>query len=164
MGQFREVSGWFWFNGGIAIANTIRKIRVFPWQLNAPAFKLRTFQFRATPIEVEKPNKGARGEVDARRGLTTSEIAPEDMTMSVPPHLPRHHMIALESPTRLQRGSQGSCYDMMTNTKRVGMSPRFETPGIWNACAMHGKVNLLLLENNRVNIDSKTAAGEILMY
>lgn len=29
---------------------------------------------------------------------------------------------------------------------------------------MHGKVNLLLLENNGVSIDSKTAAGEILMY
>lgn len=81
---------------------------------------------------------------------------------SVPPHFPGDHMIALDSSTRPQWGSQGSYYDMIMDTKCARESPPRDSGDV--ECFFHGKVNLLLLGNNRVNIDMKTAAGETLMY
>ncbi|KAJ5977402.1 hypothetical protein N7501_000744 [Penicillium viridicatum] len=136
----------------------------FPWQLNAPAFKPRSFQFRATPIEVEKPNKGARGGSGRETG-----------THHLRDRSGRHDDVRSPTSPQASYDSFGESHPSSTGKPRFLLwhddeyktcreSPRFETPRIWNACAMHGKVNLLLLENNRVSIDSKTAAGEILMY
>lgn len=44
-GYSRRFMADFGSTEGIKVVNTIRKIMVFSWQLNAPAFKWRGYQF-----------------------------------------------------------------------------------------------------------------------
>lgn len=114
---------------------------VFPWQLNSQIFKPWSFQFRATPIEV-KLNKGlvaGNGRETGTHQLQDRSGRHDDVCGVRSPHFPGIIRLAFESPTRLQRGSQGSFYDIMTSTKRVRRVPASRPRGCGMPLPWQGK-------------------------